>query len=129
MNTDKHRYGFTLLETLVAVTLLGLVIAAIAAGFSGSLRNIGRSEDYQRAVLLARAQMHELLALPEWKDGQSWSAQWNRDYRWTAKVERVPEQAGAPPRNRDLMRLVLIARWKSKSLTLETARMQPKKRE
>ena len=123
----KTSRGFTLLETLVAVAVLGTAVAALMGGISGSLRNVGRAEDYQRAVLLARSQMNELLTLPSWKNGQVWRGDWNQDYRWTARVEQVPEQEGRP-RDRVLMRLLLVGAWKTprgeKTLEFETVRMQ-----
>lgn len=116
--------GFTLLETLVAVAVLGTAVAAATGVLSTSLRNVGRSEDYQRAVLLARAQMNELLALPSWRNGQAWRGEWGANFQWTARAERVPQRAG----DRDLMRLVLIGIWKTsrgeRTLELETARLQ-----
>ena len=119
--------GFTLLETLVAVAVLGTVVAAATGVLSTSLRNVSRAEDYQRVVLLGRAQMNELLALPSWRNGQRWSGQWNEVSRWTARAERVPEP-GNQPQARELMRLVLVATWKTprgeKTLELETVRLQ-----
>ncbi len=121
--------GFTILETLVAVAVLGTAVAASMGVLSTSLRSVNRAEDYQRVVLLSRAQMNELLALPLWKHGQTWNANWNEASRWTARVERVPELPDQP-RDRDLMRLLLTATWKTsrgeKSLLFETVRLQVK---
>ena len=125
----KTSRGFTLLETLVAVAVLGTAVAAVMSGISGSLRNVGRAEDYQRAVLLARAQMNELLALPSWKNGQSWRGDWNQDYRWSARAEEIPGRPAAAG-DRVLMRLLLVGAWKTprgrKTLEFETVRMQPR---
>ncbi len=123
----KRARGFTLLETLVAVALLGTVVAAATSVLSTSLRNVSRAEDYERVALLARSQMNELLALPRWRHGQRWSGQWNEASSWVARVERVPEQYNQP-RDRELMRLLLVATWKTtrgeKTLEFETVRMQ-----
>ena len=127
----KRARGFTLLETLVAVAVLGTAVAAAMGVLSTSLRNVGRAEDYQRAVLLARAQMNELLALPSWSDGQAWRGKWGSDFRWTARAQRVPEPAGRPQAaggGRELIRLTLVGTWKTargeKTLELETVRLQ-----
>ncbi len=125
MRTDKR--GFTLLEALVAVMILGSSVAAISGVLSTSMRNIGRAEDYQRVTLLARAQMNELLALPPWKDGNTWSGQWAGDYHWTARAQVVPPAREAQA-NYLLVRMTLVGVWNTargaKSYTLETARIQ-----
>src|SRR5580658_9387518 len=95
MRATSRQRGFTVLEALVAVMILGSAVAAISGVLSTSLRNIGRAEDYQRVTLLARAQMNELMALPAWKDGTTWSGQWAGDYHWTARADLVPPARGA----------------------------------
>ena len=54
--------GFTLLEMLVATTIMGIAIAGLMAGLSSSTRNAARLRDYDRAVQLARLRMNDLLA-------------------------------------------------------------------
>jgi len=124
----RRQRGFTLLEALVAVMILGSAVAATSGVLSTSLRNIGRAEDYQRVTLLARAQMNELMALPAWKDGTTWSGEWAGDYHWTARAELVPPAHGAENAVYVLVRMTLVGVWKttrgSKSYTLETARVQ-----
>jgi prepilin-type N-terminal cleavage/methylation domain-containing protein len=122
------RKGFTLLETLVAVAVLGTAVAATMGALSGALRNESRAEDYERIVLLSRAQMNELMSLPSWKDGQVWRGDWNSTAWWKAKVQRVPETGGIAQQNRELLRLLLTATWKTtrgeKALEFETVRLQ-----
>jgi type II secretory pathway pseudopilin PulG len=124
----KHTRGFTVLEALVAVVIMGSAVAAISGVLSTSLRNIGRAEDYERVTLLARAQMNELLALPPWKDGTTWSGQWAGDYHWTARAEVILPARGADSAGYFLVRMTLVGVWKTtrgqKTYTLETARIQ-----
>ena len=54
--------GFTLLEMLVATTIMGLAIAGLMSGLSNSTRNAARLRDYDRVVQLARLRMNDLLA-------------------------------------------------------------------
>jgi general secretion pathway protein I len=58
----KTKRGFTLLEMLVATTIMGLAIAGLMSGLSNSTRNAARLRDYDRAVQLARLRMNDLLA-------------------------------------------------------------------
>ena len=54
--------GFTLLEALVATVIMGVALAGILDALSASTRNVIRLTQADRAVLLARTKMDELLA-------------------------------------------------------------------
>lgn len=56
-----NRRGFTLLEVMVATTIMGLAVVGLLSGISQSLRNADRVTEYDRAALLARSKMDELL--------------------------------------------------------------------
>ena len=56
--------GFTLLEMLVATTIMGIAVAGLMSGISSSTRNAARLRDYDRVVQLARLRMNTLLADP-----------------------------------------------------------------
>jgi type II secretion system protein I len=56
-----RRAGFTLLEVLVATTIMGIAVAGLIAGLSQSVKNASRLTDYDRAVMLARTKMNDLL--------------------------------------------------------------------
>ena len=51
--------GFTLIEVVIAVTLLGVAYAAILGAFSGSLKLLRQASEYQNAMLLARSKLDE----------------------------------------------------------------------
>jgi type II secretion system protein I len=55
------RAGFTLLEVLVATVIMGIAVTALIVGLSQSVKNAGRLADYDRAVMLARTKMNDLL--------------------------------------------------------------------
>jgi len=58
----KSERGFTLLEMIVATTIMGIAIAGLMAGLASSTRNVIRLRDYGRAVQLARLKMNSLIA-------------------------------------------------------------------
>jgi len=56
--------GFTVLEMIVATTIMGVAVVGLLSGISASSRNAARLREYGRAVQLARLRMNELLADP-----------------------------------------------------------------
>ena len=59
--TPKTSKGFTLLEVLVATLIMGIAVAGVMNGLAGATRNAARLTDYDRATLLAKQKMDELL--------------------------------------------------------------------
>ena len=57
----KNQRGFTLLEVLVATMIMGIAVSGVLSGLSAAARNAGRLTQYDRAALLARQKMDELL--------------------------------------------------------------------
>ena len=55
------RAGFTLLEVLVATVIMGIAVAGLIAGLSQSVHNASRLGDYDRAAMLARTKLNDLL--------------------------------------------------------------------
>jgi general secretion pathway protein I len=57
----KGERGFTLLEILVATAIMGIAVAGVMSGLAASARNASRITQYDRAAILARLRMDELL--------------------------------------------------------------------
>ncbi len=69
--------GFTLLEVIVAIAILGMGIVMVMQLFSAGLRSGRLSREYSMAVLHAREKMEEMLIEPaqgtgEFDDGYQW---------------------------------------------------------
>ncbi len=61
----RDEAGFTLLEILVATTILAVTFTAVFHLYGGTLRSIGNSEKYAHAAVLAERKMNEaLMATP-----------------------------------------------------------------
>ena len=56
-----NQRGFTLLEVLVATLIMGIAVVGLLSAISESTRSAARLTDYDRAALLARTKMEELL--------------------------------------------------------------------
>ncbi len=59
IRTMRGNRGFTLLEMIVATTIMGIAVAGLMCGISSSTRNAARLRDYDRVVQLARLRMNE----------------------------------------------------------------------
>ena len=57
MGLRAHSDGYTLIEVLVAFTILALALTVLLRIFSGGLRNVSVSADYAQAVLIAESQL------------------------------------------------------------------------
>lgn len=80
-----NRKGFTLLEVMVATVIMGIAVAGLIAGLSQSVKNASRLADYDRAAMLARTKMNDLVldvTLP---------------YDGTLEGKFDPDQAGGVP--------------------------------
>ena len=62
---NKTQSGFTLLEVLVATAIMGVAVAGLLNTISAAAHNASRLTQYDRAVLLAKSKMDELLAEPK----------------------------------------------------------------
>jgi general secretion pathway protein I len=64
MKKKRTQRGFTLLEMLVATLIMGMAVIGLMAEITASMRNASRVTNRDRAALLARSKMDELLLDP-----------------------------------------------------------------
>jgi general secretion pathway protein I len=114
--------GFTLLEVLVAMVIVGLAVTAILELFSSNLRAISSSEDHMRASLAAEARMRDVLdgtGLAE----KGWSEVTNEGYRIDVTINKVQTER-ANMAGVDLYQIDLALSWKrgmrDRTITLKT---------
>lgn len=149
MRPRRRQQGFTLLEVMVATTIMAIAVTALLSSLARSNENAARLQDRDRIVALARTQMQELLLMPALPHAQPLEGRWERAHTgagieagWTARVEPITLQrpltpplpgtvvlremlpAAAPGRVLD--RVTLEAWWKSpgagarKTYTIQT---------
>jgi len=99
------RKGYTLLEVLVATAIFGVAAVGILSALSTSTRNAGRITERDRAVLLARGKMDELLTTRELPKGVPLEGVWDPALTgrlvcgWAANLstlELAAKNVGAP---------------------------------
>jgi general secretion pathway protein I len=123
MNSPRrsNRGGFTLLEVLVATVIMGIAITGLIIELTQSSKNTSRLADYDRAVMLARTKMSDLLLdanLPfdGALDGSFDAAQSDgvpSGWRAVFKPFEVPPNAG--PGTMILQRIALNVWWEPPS--------------
>ena len=64
MRNTRKQGGVTLLEMLVATLIMGIAVIGLMSEITASMRNASRVTNRDRAALLARSKMDELLAEP-----------------------------------------------------------------
>jgi prepilin-type N-terminal cleavage/methylation domain-containing protein len=113
--------GFTLLEVLVALTILGVAIVAFMQLSSQGLRLLHLSDDYQQAVTVADRIARATDVVEEGADaGQEGRFQWERRVSLVAVPQELAPGAGPQLR---LYALSVAVRW-GRGRTLELASLR-----
>ncbi|HEU4438135.1 MAG TPA: prepilin-type N-terminal cleavage/methylation domain-containing protein [Methylomirabilota bacterium] len=115
--------GFTLLEVLVALTILALAIVGLMQLSSQGLRLLRLSDDYQQAVLVAD-QVARALDVPRegTELGRVGAFEWERRVALVPVPDELTPGAGPKPR---LYSLSVAVRWGRRSLELASLRTVP----
>ncbi|MBI5894298.1 MAG: prepilin-type N-terminal cleavage/methylation domain-containing protein [Deltaproteobacteria bacterium] len=128
----KQAKGFTLLEVMVAITILGIGFVVIFQLFSIGLNSVERSEKYTIASIYAKEKLNEMLAMPEPQEGiQEGSSGKDNEFSWKAAALRYDTSSFAkePPFN--IYQLTADVTWqeglKQKNVHLETLKTVAKK--
>jgi general secretion pathway protein I len=119
--------GFTLLEVLVATTIMGIAVVGLLSSMSTSMRTAVRVTDADRAAEIARNKMEELLVDANLPFQASLQGTFDDASGWTAQIGPFegPPQFG--PGAIILQRIALVVWFKSgdniRQFPLEAYRM------
>jgi general secretion pathway protein I len=118
--------GFTLIEVLIAIAVLGTTLGLIIALFAGGLRSARLTEGYSQALLLAREKMDDVLI---WKGSDSEEVDEEesgtvQDFSWEKIVSPfVLDEEADDETSINFNKVDIIVRWKEgikeKSLSLQ----------
>lgn len=125
VSLNSRKSGFTLLEILVALAILGIAITIILQLFSANLRALSVSGNYVSAVTRAEAKMREILDDSNLSE-KSWSEVTDDGYRFDASLTETLKDRTENLQVR-LLEVALTVQWtegsKKKSLTLKTMKV------
>jgi general secretion pathway protein I len=119
------RKGFTLLEVLVALSIVAVSVTVVVQLLSSNVRTIVTSEDYLAAGFRAETRMREVLDDPKLTE-KAWSEATDDGYRTDVTIAAVMEERtqNLPVR---LLEITLTTHWKKglrdRSLVLKTVKM------
>lgn len=87
-NPEAHHKGFTLIEVVITVAILGFGLILIIELFSGGLKMAKLSEEYTRAINYARLKMEQLRLNPPIEEATE-EGSFDRNYRWRIIYKEV----------------------------------------
>jgi general secretion pathway protein I len=109
--------GFTLLELMVATLIMGMAVIGLMAEISASMRNASRVTNRDRAALLARSKMDELLLDPRFPMDTPVEGAFDRSLTggveggWRARLTRFEMPPDPAPGQQSLDRMSLEIWW------------------
>jgi prepilin-type N-terminal cleavage/methylation domain-containing protein len=124
----KRSAGFTLLEVIVAMAILGIAIAVVLQLFSANLRAISVSGDYVAAATRAEVKMREILSDDRLSE-KSFSEATQEGYRIDVSITDVMKERTENLQVK-LLEVDLTIHWiqgtKQKSMSLRTLKVVEK---
>ena len=125
----KTEKGFTLLEIMVALSLIGIVLVVVLQLFSANLRSLSSSESYVNAAAHAEAIIRNILEDEEFPN-TTLSGTTEDGYRYEATIAKEYEER-VQALNVDLYQVKVIIHWsdglRERSLSLQTLKLTEKK--
>jgi general secretion pathway protein I len=118
LTEHSRQRGFSLLEMLVAISILGLTLGTLYQAVSGATRNVRTDERYTYSVELARSVLANNAVVPA--RGVNKAGETAGGFRWRVVSRPVP---GAGPRNTfaQLRQIEVTVAWDEGSRTREVA--------
>jgi general secretion pathway protein I len=121
MNPPTSQRGFTLLEILVATTIMGIAVVGLLSSLTTSMRNAAHVTDADRAAQMARNKMEELVVDANLPFQASLQGTFDESSGWTAQIGPFEGPPNFQPGATILQRIALVVWWKNG----ETVRQYP----
>ncbi|MDD0813467.1 type II secretion system protein [Curvibacter sp. HBC28] len=105
---SHHSRGFSLLELLVAIAIMGMAMGLLYRASGGSARSVGQAEAYQRAAVVLESLLSARDAVPDIGVNESGRS---AGYEWAVRSEPWTQGGGLDPRAVPLHRVFMTVRW------------------
>ena len=102
--------GFTLLEVMVATLIMSIAVVGLLSSIGASLRNAARLTAYDRAVMLSRTKMDELLANHRIPAGATVEGAFDPETGWRAHFSPF-ESRGDPTAGAVIIERIQLEIW------------------
>lgn len=126
MRRPVNSFGFTLIEVVIALSLMGLAFIILIELFSGALRLGKTANEYARAAAWAKMKLEEVILQPKLQEGLE-EGELPEKYRWQLEIKKteiLKERYGEAPVPFELYQIKLKVNWQSglkeRKLVLET---------
>ena len=121
--------GFTLLEVIIAFTILALALGTLLQAFTTGLRSLNAAEAYALAVMHAKSKLEEVGRVVPVAAGAE-SGDFEDGFRWEVAISpyEAPEGANWDQLDMAPYNVTVTVGWdETREVTLNTLRLGPKR--
>lgn len=118
----RSKKGFTLLEVIVAITILGGGLVVVMGLFSGGLKSAALSNEYSTAIYLAKLKISELEMSSNYTNSRGGfeGGEYNI-YSWDLEVTPYPVEINPDSKIiPSVLKAVIRVSWNNKKVELTT---------
>ncbi len=130
MKRLPNKTGFTLIEVVIALALMGIALIVLIELFSGALRLGKTAHEYSRAASWARLKLEEIILRPNLQEGRE-EGEIAAGYQWQSEIKKTEiwqERFGEASGPGELYQIKIRLHWKSglkeKNFELETYKFE-----
>lgn len=120
----RARRGFTLLEVLIAFTILAVAMVAVIQAFSTGLRGLSAAEETATAVMHARSKLDEVGVIIALEPGEFEGA-FEDGFAWRTVIRPDPTTEELAPGVSAYEVEVTVSRDEARRVRLQTLRLGP----
>ena len=129
LSRRNRQSGFSLIEVLVAFSIMALILTVLFQVFSTGLRTAGMAEEYSVAERLAQSLLEETATIRPLEAGERSGAFDGTRYRWQTRIEQETELGADLDSGRfSPYRITVWVMWEGRGgerdFTLSTLRLQ-----
>jgi len=107
----RGQAGFTLIEILVAISILSISLVVVLQLFSGALKSSRVSDEYTRGIFYAQEKMDEVLLSDALRAGVQ-EGEFDKVYQWRVEIDRIEQtEEEAKKLPFDTFRIVVSVSW------------------